>query len=126
MVTIVTHCSAEFCTGLGVKRKIGSDGYDDGDNERDCHGDADGDDGNCGDNDDDDDDGDLNLRRAVHLGQGSSGSCGGAKKAKVAKVLQPWTLHKYSLCHEEEEDDDYDDEDIDDNARISCKSKSES
>ena len=89
MVTIVTHCSAEFCTGLGVKRKIGSDGDDDGDDERDCHGDADGDDGNRGDNDDDDDDGDLNLRRAVHLGQGSSGSCGGAKKAKVAKVLQP-------------------------------------
>ena len=25
----------------------------------------------------------------MHLGQGSSGSCGGAKKAKVAKVLQP-------------------------------------
>ena len=118
----MTHFSAGLCTGSWVKWKIGSDGDDDGDNERDCHGDADGDDGNRGDNDDDDDDGDLNLRRAVHLGQGSSGSCGGAKKAKV---LQPWTLHKYSLCHEEEEDD-YDDEDSDDNARISCKSKSES
>ena len=78
MVTIVTHFSAGLCTGSWVKRKIGSDNNDDGD-----------DDGNPGDDDDDDDDGDLNLRWAVHLGQGSSGSCGGAKKAKVAKVLQP-------------------------------------
>ena len=62
----------------------------------------------------------------MHLGQGSSGSCGGAKKAKVAKVLQPWTLHKYSLCHEEEEDNDYDGEDSDDNAWISGKFKKES
>ena len=122
----MTHFSAGLCTGSEVKRKIGINGDDD-DNERDCHGDADGDDGNCGDDDDDDDDGDLNLRRAVHLGQGSSGSCGGAKKAKVAKVLQPWTLHKYSLCQDEEEEDkDYGNEDNDDNVWISCKFKKES